>query len=886
MTVVQIRKHVSLISTLAALSVTSLMVLALCFNVGEQSLPAAGFAPLLPVPAPSFSLPYSGEVFAELKAGQRTDMLSAIAGLDRGSVKDRAQAAANVKRHQSSLSLKGQVLVRLMMARGVAGLSAAGHRVSGANAAYRGQLAAALQKAAGLGDAERLASLAYGLSIWRLAEGKTIDWSKPPFRLAPYSHTILAKAIVERAALDDLRGGRPEVAVKKYKALAASLERSPQRAPLDLRVLDLSHLVAVKAKQNKVYENALTSAYKAYLDPGLLGEGNEAQVKLTAQDISQRHATFVSGLLRHAASSSSSGSDSAEAVRMAQNFLTTLSDAAAIEGIKSRIATAYMAHRQYAEAVGVYKELADTKDQTKASGYIALAIRAQGKLAAWPDQAPWGGVAAGHGAEREDLLALYARLGGAKNANNAWFVAAQRGLLSLNLGRRDEAFDLWQGLLRKNAAGAHAANAAGMMLTTYQGETLWQDLDSLARLCLASHLAPTYHGKVLNVGDMLALALLESGKQAYAQQQYGVAIKKFAEVVREHAGFKRTDEALFMLASAYHGDGRHIDGVKTLLTFVDKYPRSTFYRQALLNGGDWSAPMAYEDNTIFFFNRFVMQFGQDAEAQRVRHVLTGLYIGLGRYGDALGVLRLTASHAPDPATKAEALVTTLDLQSRHGSSANAGVAAAAVIGSADTSLEGKAAALATQVRLAASAGHFKDVERLAAMLATSDHPAAQEALGEARYLIAESMAKSAVHQDYNLGLSDPSATLQARYKSYKTVRQRYIDVCGSGVTSFCAPAMVRLDQFSVTFAKAADEIEIQDSLAATVVQRFRNAKQAIMNDVADTSQRAEARALASTEAGQTDPSTTEAVLWQASTEFSVDHLSGAAGQGYVQWNAE
>jgi len=356
--------------------------------------------------------------------------------------------------------------------------------------------------------------------------------------------------------------------------------------------------------------------------------------------------------------------------------------------------------------------------------------------------------------------------------------------------------------------------------------------------------------------------------------------------VREHAGFKRHDEAFFMLASAYRGAGRHADGIKTLQAFVDRYPRSSYYRQALLNGGDWSAPMAYEDSTIFFFNRFVMQYAKDGEAQRVRDVLTALYIGRGRYGEALAVLRLTASQSSDRAVSAQALVTTLDVQVRHGDDTQAGLAAAAVLAHADTSLEGKAAAMAMQARLAAAASRYQVLDRLAAGLAGIDHPAAQEALGEVHYLMAEGRAKSNIHRDFNLELRDPAATLQARYGAYNSVRQSYLDVCRFGVTSFCAPAMVRLERVSMDFAKAAEDIEIQESLAAAAVQKFKNLKQSIMNDLANTSQTAEAKALAVTEAGQADPGTSAGVLWQASTEFGSSRLTGEAGQGYVQWNAE
>lgn len=885
---VQIRTNATVGSSFLACAALGLFVTYLSVFVIAKDLAAAGFAPLISLPPVELTLPFVNEVTSELQANHRSDLINALSSATRGPSKERAKAEAFLLRQQSKLSLKGQVLTRLILARSIAGLSVSGGHVSGANAAYRRQLAAALQKAADLPETDRAVVLSYGMSVWRLAEGKNMAWSKPPFRLAAYAETAAVRAVIERAALEDLRAGHLDASLKKYKALATSLEQSPQRAPLDLRVLDLSHLVAIKMKKNKVYENALIGAYKSYLDPGLLGDSTQSlsQAKATALGISQRHTTFVLGLLRHASQPSTSAPASSEAVTMASNLLSTLNDTAMIENVKTHVARVYLVHRQYALAAAAYKDLAETKDQAKAKGYLVLAIRAQSSLAAWPEKAPWRGLVAEKGADREELLALYTRLDGVQKTKSSWFIAAQRGLLAINLGRQGEAFDLWQGLLRQDAAGTNAGNAAGIMLTAYQSQSLWQDLSDLAKLCIAKHLAPMYQGKALATHDMLALALLESGKQAYEAQMYAAAITKFSEVVREHAGFKRHDAAFFMLALAYRGAGRHGDGVKTLQAFVERYPRSSYYRQALLNGGDWSAPMTFEDSTIFFFNRFVKQYAKDSEAQRVRDVLTALYIGRGRYGEALGVLRLTASQSPDSAVSAQALVTTLDVEVRHGEDARAGLAAAAVLAHPGASPLGKAAAMAMQARLAAAASRYQDVERLAASLAMSDHPAAQEALGEARYLIAEGRAKSTERRDFNLELRDPAATLQARYADFNSVRQSYLEVCRSGVTSFCAPAMVRLEQVSMAFAKAAEDIEIQESLAVAAVQKFKNLKQSIMNDLANTSQTAEAKALAVTEAGQVDPGTSTGVLWQASTEFGSSRLTGEAGQGYVQWNAE
>jgi hypothetical protein len=124
-----------------ACAALGLFVTVLCVFAIGRDLPASGFTPLLSLPQVDLTLPYVNEVTAELQTNKRSDIINAFASASRGSVKDRAKAEAFLLRQQSKLSLKGQVLTRLILARSIAGLNASGRHVSGANAAYRHQLA-------------------------------------------------------------------------------------------------------------------------------------------------------------------------------------------------------------------------------------------------------------------------------------------------------------------------------------------------------------------------------------------------------------------------------------------------------------------------------------------------------------------------------------------------------------------------------------------------------------------------------------------------------------------------------------------------------------------------------------------------------------------------
>ena len=235
--------------------------------------------------------------------------------------------------------------------------------------------------------------------------------------------------------------------------------------------------------------------------------------------------------------------------------------------------------------------------------------------------------------------------------------------------------------------------------------------------------------------------------------------------------------------------------------------------------------------------------------------------------------------------KAKAVAEVMDLEERHGSMPRAALAADLLIRGANVPEALKANAYALKARIAASAKRYSEVQAIEGQLsALGSSPETQEAVGEARYLVAASLGRSVQTRYFNLAVRDPQQLLTQRYEVYKQVRGAYLKVCEAGATSFCAPAMVKLNQVSMGFVKAIEDIQIQDTLAKDVVARFNATKQAIYNDAARTSERADGKAQTALAEGNTDPYWTEAVLWQNSADWNFDRVSGETGNGYVQWS--
>jgi hypothetical protein len=91
-------------------------------------------------------------------------------------------------------------------------------------------------------------------------------------------------------------------------------------------------------------------------------------------------------------------------------------------------------------------------------------------------------------------------------------------------------------------------------------------------------------------------------------------------------------------------------------------------------------------------------------------------------------------------------------------------------------------------------------------------------------------------------------------------------------------------RLAVQFMRSIEDVDIQATLAKDVVAKFRSHKQFVYNDVAKAAQRADSRAVASVRKGQSSPDTTQAILWQNSSDWNFDRVSGEAGNAYVQWS--
>ena len=162
----------------------------------------------------------------------------------------------------------------------------------------------------------------------------------------------------------------------------------------------------------------------------------------------------------------------------------------------------------------------------------------------------------------------------------------------------------------------------------------------------------------------------------------------------------------------------HSLGAYISLAFAERYPKSTFSRDALLTGSQWSTAMAYEENTIFFKERFLTAFARDEEAPVVRDQLLSLYLGRELYAQALQVLsRVAKDSRSDGPTRASAFSQMLRIEEQHGSLERATAAADQLLAVPGVSNELLAQGYGFKARFFAKSASWNEVDRIESRLA-------------------------------------------------------------------------------------------------------------------------------------------------------------------------
>jgi hypothetical protein len=792
----------------------------------------------------------------------RAEFLSLI----RSGGKDSPALRRSLTQLMNPLGASGQVAAHLYLARLSKDPSA--------------ELAKAVAAATRLPRNDRENAVAFALQIWTEKTGK-VNYAKLPFDLKGHSDLFVTRAIKERAVLS-AQGKNPAPILQFYRSIIEVNRGTPLLALVLERVLEIEESVATSTKVYSTYEKALISAKEMTSDKLSLGKGQEANAQAANARISQRYRGFVSGLISQAKAPKATKPLRAQTIAIVINYVANYAPAADKVNFKTELGRIYAINDQHAEAVRTFMDLKKNAHGPQAQEFLALAISSQRVLADWPQKAPWAGVPKKNAPARTVLAGMYEER---FSATNNWDDLAHHGLLLINVNSNAKAFQAWTKNLEKNPSGPHAQLAAGMMMLAYQGDKAWQKLEDVARLAIKAKLTPLVGTRSLDSSALLADALFEGGREHYSLKRYAQAHEKLAEFVKKYRKDSRRPEALFTLAKAYHSDNRHPPSIEALLSLINDYPGSTYEHDALLFGGDWTVPMAWEDQTIFFYQRFIERFAKDPKVPTIRLVLAELYMGRELYGNAV---RLHAQHVEDvrvtKRNRIESALAIMAIEERYGDAKYAvwGASKAREISGQDPIIVARVVSF--DARRAAKSGDANRIRSLEAQLSKLgvNERGVIESLAQLRYLMAEKQAVETKQEIFNLAQTNPLQTLNAQYQIFQKTAASYDRVCSAGVSTYCGLAMLRLSETMRDSLASIENLSIAQTLDEKTVRTFENQKLGIINSIGKTAARADAIALGISEKGETTPEWSQEIVVNNS-DNSLERSHGATGSGYVQF---
>ncbi|MCX6132111.1 MAG: hypothetical protein NTX25_24025, partial [Proteobacteria bacterium] len=314
-------------------------------------------------------------------------------------------------------------------------------------------------------------------------------------------------------------------------------------------------------------------------------------------------------------------------------------------------------------------------------------------------------------------------------------------------------------------------------------------------------------------------------------------------------------------------------------------PNSSFDHDALLLGGSYSVPMAWEDQTIFFYQKFVDRYSKDSKSPAIRMTLVDLYMGRELYGNAV---RAHAAQVIDAQVNRQdqikSALAIMYIEERFGEAKHAywGLNKARELSNNNPLILGET--LGFEARQAAAKSDFNKLRLIETQLSTLNinNRAASEGLALSRLLLSDKVAEETKQLIFNLEQMDPYKTLQVQYSIFIKTKTAYEKVCSAGTSIYCGQAMLHLSEITRNSLNAIENLSIAQTLEESAVSRFQKQKLAIITVISQTAAQADSVALGVSEKGETSPEMSQEIVVNNS-EGNLDRGHGAIGNGYVQW---
>lgn len=776
----------------------------------------------------------------------------------------------------NSLSSEAYVAANLAIAKYYGGISRTGGKSKKTDKKYSSYLNKASARSTRLSKKQQDVIRSYALGVWRKAEGNSGSWSPIPLHLTSLKPTPEYTGILERHALTLWKQKKYDNAISSYRSLKSRSLTNEEKAKIDLRILTFEKANYLRTNNFSNFEKAINSALVQYSG----ADSKNERAPVVVQDAMAKHDGLVQDELKIGLKKKTQKQRRSQTISLLYRYLNKNYQHTNKNIVLDKIGDLYTLNDDHNKAVDIYLSVAKSQQPPQNKVFLAKAIKSQSIVAKWPYPNPsWNKINPGPSEQRQKLQSIYKEMENSEPNSINWNNISHIGQLDIALNNENAAFTFWKQSLDKSPLGKNQSQAAGYMLTKYEKDKKWQDLETFAKFCEAKQIKPFNGKKPISLVAVISEALYQGGKEALDSKQYPVAISKLNEFINKY-NHKNRDHGMALLATAYHENKDHKKSIETLLVFNETYPTSRYYATAMLNGGNWSIPLAYEENAIFFYNEYLKSIGSSKAPKAVLNTMKELYLGRTLYSEAIQTInkQLTSSLYSNE-EKEELAIEQISIEYKFGSKSDALRLINKLLSKSITNST-RAEALGIKSRIVSTKDLYTIEKQLESINKTPD---IEEYLGEVKFLIAGSMLGDLLEPVNSINLTDPLKTLQKKKSGFDKVRGKYFASCTAGRSSFCVPALFKSARISEDLIKVVEEINIAPTLADQVVQKFEATKNQVLADLTQKTISDDEQAWNKIPQGNTLPIWTQQIYWQNSSDMGFENISGSGGEAYIQW---
>lgn len=670
----------------------------------------------------------------------------------------------------------------------------------------------------------------------------------PAFLSDGFSGVVPVEALREQEALTLLKAQNYKQASALYRTIANTFGNTELAAKLDGRIWDIELLNFQKTGAIADLETTFMTLRDRYKDKKKPADADTP----TYGSIADAYRKVLDQQLNSALGASVPPALKQTAVQTTMRYVKIEADRQVTYPLKAKVAQLYRALNMYKEAVDLYLDIAK---ENPMKNYL-LAVEAQSKLAAWPTQPSFDKAAAGDANERTKLLNIFETISQLKNGED-WFMLAHIGLLNRALGQNKKTEDLWLKALKTNMASKLAMEAGGLLLTEFYAAKRWEDVIDLSHMFASKKAQPTGKGKGIHYQPWLADALYNGGLADLQAQNFPRSVKHLEEFVQVFANDARVPAATYSLAFGYKGSGKLVAALNACKIVVEKHLKYNLRPKVMLQAAEWGAA---DKNTweysFFFYTKYLTDYKNERNIPDIRNTLADLYLKRKLYGWAARLYK-EQSMAPNVTKEQQlaAAVKYMDIEEQYGEPKDAYAGATRVTQLAGPKDPPSLHALAFMGRYVANNKDLKGMAEIEPKLLnfSKSSKEVQEALGFLRFRRAELQTRAIVYTENNLLIKDPEGVVKKYFDFFETEKQHYLKVCQVGITSYCAPAMLRLTTVARQGTEAMDKVAIAETLGPNRVNSFKVFKQLHLSKVQQARKDFIDQALKLAKAGTTTP---------------------------------